>query len=89
MQTLDSKVHGRIFKNKDNTEIPPDEFIFRPHDNCVPQMLEFYRAAIEIEGAKPEQMQAVDRLIERVRAWREANPKRCKVADVEPGELRE
>lgn len=90
MLTLDSKVHGHIFKNKDNTEIPPDEFIvFRPHDNAVLAMLQFYRQTLTIQGAGIEQLLSVDRLIYRVETWRKLHPERCKVADVEPGELRE
>lgn len=90
LPVLDSKVHGRLFKNKDNTEIPPDEFIvFRPHDNVVPEMLDFYRKRCIEMGATKEQIKAIIALEDRVFAWRAQHPERCKVADVQPGELRE
>ena len=90
MKPLDSKVHGTLIRNKDGKEIPADEFIvFRPHDNAVLRMLDHYRGLCEHEGAAPEQLAAVDRLIGRVAHWRAQHPDRCKVADVEPSELRE
>jgi len=90
MLALDSKVHGTLIKNKDGKEIPADEFIvFRPHDNAVPAMLAFYRRLLEISNASEEQRLSIDWLICRVDAWRKLHPERCKVADVEPGELRE
>jgi hypothetical protein len=86
---LDSKVHGTLIKNKDDKEIPEDEFIvFRPADNAVLPMLAFYLEACRAIGAQPEQIAAVEMLIYRVHSWREIHPERCKVADVEPGELR-
>ena len=87
---LDSKVHGTLIRNKDGHEIPEDEFIvFRPSDNACFPMLVFYRGLLEGLKAAPEQLAAVDRLIERVHVWRVAHPERCKVADVQPGELHE
>lgn len=87
---LDSKVHGRLFKNKNNAEIPADEFIvFRPHDNAVLPMLLFYQGQCADLGADAAQLAAVHALISRVVEWRKLHPERCKVADVEPGELRE
>lgn len=86
---MDSKVHGTLVKNKDGTEIPESEFIvFRPADNAVPETLEFYRRLLVRQGASPEQVEAVVALQARVEAWRESHPGRCKVADVQPGELR-
>jgi hypothetical protein len=86
---LDSKVHGILIKNKDGQVIPEDEFIvFRPHDNAVPRMLQFYHQELTAHGASVEQLRAVLDLRHRVDAWRKAHPDRCKVADVEPGELR-
>ena len=85
---LDSKVHGTLIKNKNGQEIPEDEFIiFRPHDNAVPQMLDYYCSLLELQGASKEQVGAVMDLQARVASWRAQHPKRCKVADVEPGEL--
>ena len=85
---MDSKVHGTLVRNKDGREIPEDEFIvFRPSDNACLQMLGYYRGLVGNQGASAEQLQAVDDLIIRVAAWRTAHPERCKVADVQPGEL--
>lgn len=90
LPALDSKVHGTLIKNKDGKEIPADEFIvFRPGDNAVLPMLGFYRHTLCVQGAANEQLHAVDRLIHRVETWRKLHRDRCKVADVEPGELRE
>lgn len=88
VKRLDAKVHGTLIKNKDGTEIPADEVIvFRPHDNAVPAMLTFYHATLQAQGAAPEQLKATEGLMRRVKIWREEHPERCKVADVQPGEL--
>jgi len=90
LPALDSKVHGTLIHNKDGKEIPADEFIvFRPHDNAVLPMLDFYRQQCLRLGAAFDQIAAIDRLSYRVEIWRKLHPERCKVADVEPGELRE
>jgi hypothetical protein len=88
MSRLDSKVHGTLIKNKNGMEIPEDEFIvFRPSDNAIPLTLRYYLIVLKAQGASVEQIQAVERLIDRVDEWRLAHPERCKVADVDPGEL--
>lgn len=89
MLILDTKVHGTIVRNKDGMEIPPDEFVvFRPGDDALLPTLEYYRQRCQLIGAKEPQLRAVDDLIERVARWRSLNPGRCKVPDVDPGELR-
>jgi hypothetical protein len=86
---MDSKVHGTLIRNKDGQEIPEDEFVaFRPADNAVPSMLAFYRNKCIELGASAEQISAILALETRVSQWRELHPERCKVADVQPGELR-
>jgi hypothetical protein len=85
---MDSKVHGTLIRNKDGREIPEDEFIvFRPSDNAVPDLLTYYRHILLAQGASEEQVQAVINLEKRVAQWRFEHPERCKVADVQPGEL--
>jgi hypothetical protein len=85
---LDSKVHGQLIRNRDGQPIPEDEFVvFRPADNALVDTLKFYRAKCAELGADLAQLKAVDSLIERVLLWRQQHPERCKVADVEPGEL--
>ena len=87
---LDSKVHGTLVKNKDGKEVPEDEFfVFRTADDAVEDTLVFYLGKCKTLGASREQQDAVVDLLERVRQWRLLHPDRCKVADVEPGELRD
>jgi hypothetical protein len=85
---MDGKVHGTLVRNKDGREIPADEFIvFRPSDNAVSAMLVFYRNKCMELGASAEQVSATLALESRVSQWRRGHPDRCKVADVQPGEL--
>jgi hypothetical protein len=86
---LDSKVHGTLVKNKDGKEIPEDEFVvFRPHDDAFWDALCYYRNRLVVYNASVAQLEATDALLDRVRAWRDSHPDRCKVADVALGELR-
>jgi hypothetical protein len=88
---LDGKVRlegGKLIQNKDGKEVPEDEFIvFRPHDNAVIPTLWAYFHECAANMASSEQLDAIKALIARVKAWRETHPERCKVADVEPGEI--
>lgn len=86
---LDSKVHGTLIRNKDGSEIPEDEFVvFRPGDDAFPSTLKHYRQTQVQLGVSTEQLKATDDLINRVNSWRLHHPHRCKLPDVEPGELR-
>lgn len=85
---MDAKVHGTLISNRTGLEIPSEEFVvFRPHDNSFLPTLLFYRQQCSRDGANLEQLRAVDDLIERVKAWRLSHLERCKVADVQEGEL--
>jgi hypothetical protein len=85
---LDGKVHGVLFKNKDNTPIPPDEFVvFRPSDNAFHAVLPVYLAMCATHGVDPEQLAAVKHLIEKVELWRKNHPERLKYPDCSPGEI--
>lgn len=87
---LDDKVHGILFRDKNNEVIPPDEFVvFRPQDNAFPRTLEFYRGECIRLGCDMAQITALDNLITRVSQWRKNHPSRLKLADVEPGECRD
>lgn len=87
LQPLDGKFQGKVFRNLDGTEVPPDQFVvFLAKDNAFPATLAFYRQECERIGAGPEQLAAVDRLIQRVDAWRLANKDQLKIPDAEPGE---
>ena len=82
MQKLDAKFSGVIFKIKDGSIVPDDEYVvFLAKDNAFAQMLSVYRKACVDLGADQEQIAAVDRLAERLRKWRQANPDRLKVPD--------
>lgn len=85
---LDGKVHGRLFKNKNLEEIPEDEFVvFRPHDNAFVPALECYLQYCINLGVSATQIAAIEDLQRRVENWRSRNPDRCKLPDVEPGEI--
>lgn len=85
---LDQKFHGVLIKNKDGTVVPPDQWmVFLAKDNAFPATLKFYRQECERLGAAPEQLVAVDGIIERLSKWREENKSLCKTPDVHKGEL--
>lgn len=79
---LDTKYYGTVIKAKDDTIVDGSEWIvFRPGDNAFAAVLpQYLEKCIELE-ADQEQIDAVIRLIDRVEAWRVANPDRCKVPD--------
>lgn len=88
MQKLDSKFYGRIFREKDNTEVPCDQFmVFLARDAALIPTLQFYREECLKLGCAQPQIDAIGDLIDRARAWQAANPGRLKLADVDPGEL--
>jgi hypothetical protein len=87
-QKLDGKFHGVIVKNKDGSTVPQDQWVvFLAKDNAFPATLDFYRLECERVGARGDQLKAVDDLIDRVKAWRKANPDKCKVPDVRADEI--
>lgn len=82
MQKLDAKFSGVIFKIKDGSIVPDDEYVvFLVKDNAFAATLPTYRENCIKMGADQEQIEAVDRMIERAQAWRRANPGRLKVPD--------
>lgn len=79
---LDAKFYGEIRKAKDNSVVSDDEWMaFLAKDSAFPETLRFYRRKCLELGADNEHIRAVDRTIERLDAWRAANPDRCKVPD--------
>lgn len=81
---LDGKYYGEIRKCSDGEIVPPDEWIlFRAKDNAVPSMLRNYLADCLMLGADQDHIDTIRDLIERVDAWRENNPDKCKVPDTD------
>lgn len=85
---LDAKFSGVIIKAKDASIVPPDEYIvFLAKDDALPATLEFYENECQRLGASMEQIATVRQMRSRLAFWRERNPQRCRVADVEKNEL--
>ena len=85
---IDGKFFGEIYKNKDGSKVPEDQWIvFLAKDNAVPPMLTFYLAACMEIGADSHHINAVSALKDRVRKWREENPELCKIPDTEVDEI--
>lgn len=64
-----------------------DGLILLAKDRAVPAALRTYRAECVRLEAAPEQIEGVDRLIERVDRFQAGNPDLLKVADLTPEEL--
>lgn len=85
---LDLKVHGTLVRDRDGMEADPSGYvIFRPHDNSFLSVLDVYRKAV-VEDEDVDYLVEFDALVERIRLWRSQHPERCKVPDVQSGELR-
>lgn len=80
---LDSKFTGVVVKAKNCTIVPDDQYVvFLAKDNAFAATLPVYYKQCRMLGADERQLASVLRLIERVDAWRAANPDQCKVPDV-------
>lgn len=85
---LDAKFYGTIIKAKDNSIVPDDEYVvFLAKDSAFANVLLWYRDQCIELGADQEQVAAVNRMIQRVREWRIANPDRVKVPDAKGEKL--
>lgn len=81
---LDPKFYGEIRKVKDDSLVPDDEWVvFLAQDDAFPPTLEFYRQRCIELGADWEQIDGVNRMLNRVYAWRSmaGNQERCKTPD--------
>lgn len=88
MEKLDAKFSGVVVKVKDGTIVSDDEYVvFLAKDTAFANILPTYRAECVDLGADQEQIAAVDRMIERLRRWRQANPHRLKVPDAKGEKL--
>lgn len=82
MQKLDAKFSGIVFKVKDGTIVPDDEYVvFLAKDTAFAHVLPLYRDECVRLGADQEQIAAVDRMITRLTDWRAQNQHRVKVPD--------
>ncbi len=85
---LDAKFSGVIFKIKDGSIVSDDEYVvFLAKDTAFANILPAYRAECVALGADQEQIAAVDRMMVRLRQWRQANPSRLKVPDAKGEKL--
>lgn len=88
MQKLDAKFSGVIFKIKNGSIVPDDEYmVFLSKDAAFPATLRFYRDECARLGAEMEQLEAVDRALARLYSWRDANMNRIKVPDAKGEKL--
>lgn len=79
---LDAKFYGDVRKVKDDSRVPDDEYVvFLAKDNAFAAVLPDYRRKCVELGCDAEQIAAVDRMIGRLEAWREANQHRLKNPD--------
>lgn len=82
VQKLDAKFTGVIVKVKDGTIVPDDEYVvFLAKDSAFAAVLPAYRDKCIELGADMEQIQSVNRMLDRVDAWRAANPDKLKTPD--------
>jgi hypothetical protein len=82
MQKLDAKFSGVIFKIKDGTIVPDDEYVvFLAKDEAFYNTVRFYRDECIRLRADSDQIDAVNRMIDRLEDWRIANPHRLKTPD--------
>ena len=79
---FDAKFTGTIRKVKDGSVVPEDQYVvFLIKDNAFADILPLYRTRCIELGCDTEHIEALDRMLERMYAWREANPDKCKNPD--------
>lgn len=85
---LDAKFYGELYKVKDDSIVPDDEYVvFLAKDNAFAAVLPFYYAKCIELGADAEQVASVERMMDRLIAWRRDNPDRLKVPDAKGEKL--
>jgi hypothetical protein len=85
---LDAKFSGVIFKIKDGSIIPDDEYVvFLASDSAFAATLPTYIEKCRELGADKEQIAAVERLMARLDMWRANNQHRLKVPDAKGEKL--
>jgi hypothetical protein len=79
---LDAKFCGEVRKAKDDSVVPEDEWmVFLAQDNAFPSTLEFYLNKCIKLGCDADHIAAIERTIDRLYAWRDANPDKLKDPD--------
>ena len=79
---LDAKFYGEVRKVKDDSLVPDDEWVcFLAKDNAFSDVLPQYLAACKRRGCDREQIEAVERMIARMKHWRVMHPDRLKNPD--------
>jgi hypothetical protein len=79
---LDAKFYGDVFKAKDGTLVPEDQWVcFLVKDNAFAAILPLYLDKCIELGCDDEQIASLRRMIERVDGWRAANPDLLKNPD--------
>lgn len=79
---LDQKFYGKIQKVKDDSIVPDDEYVvFLAKDNAFARSVYKYRDECIALGADQEQIDSVNRMIQRIEDWRSTHPERLKVPD--------
>lgn len=85
---LDAKFSGVIFKVKDGSIVPDDQYmVFLAKDRAFLPTLMFYREECVRIGADEEHVGAVDRTIARLLAWQTDNADLLKVPDAKGEKL--
>lgn len=85
---MDAKFSGVIFKIKDGSIVPDDEYVvFLVKDTAFANILPAYWKECQRLGADQEQLDAVERMIGRAKLWRAVNPDRLKVPDAKGEKL--
>lgn len=85
---LDAKFNGVVFKVKDGTIVPDDEYmVFLAKDNAFLPTLRFYHTECVRIGADEEHIAAVSRTLDRLIEWRAHNQHRLKVPDAKGEKL--
>ncbi len=82
MAKLDAKFYGEIRKVKDDSVVPPDEYVvFLVKDNAFLPALARYIDTCKELGCDAQQIASAERMMVRAKKWRAAHPDRCKNPD--------
>lgn len=79
---LDKKFTGQVFKVKDGSVVPHDQWlVFLAKDTAFANTLPTYLAECKKLGADSKQIEMVEAMIRHVAAWRALYPDLCKTPD--------